>query len=395
MENNEEKYSFVKETVIDKKSRAKRLIFRFMGNALIIIVACFMTMFLYDRFISKSDKNNKNKETTVDIESTTPMIETHEKEDESKEETKDTLSEEDIAENQIVNSVITLTKYYEDNLEPTKFTGVILSKKKDFLVLTQYQNIDDAIQIYGEIGEESGLNVTVREIYEEYGMAMLSVDVSTLSSQILESVASAPISYNSNPAVASHFYFYGEINGAGLTLSLGDVLSLGEENYIADTIYNKYMIDTKLSGVNEGFIFDTGGSLMAMSDFGDSENSKITVIDLASIRTLINSVVNKGYFTYTGIVGYMVNDQIASLVGEELPDGMYVTEVLQDSPAYEAGIMVGDIIYKMNTSSISSLRDIRRCIDGLTKDTEITIYLYRKLGNRYNTYTAQATLIAK
>ena len=71
---------------------------------------------------------------------------------------------------------------------------------------------------------------------------------------------------------------------------------------------------------------------------------------------------------------------------------MYVTDVKEDSPAYEAGIMVGDIIYKINTSNIESLRDIRKLIDGQEAASEVDVYFYRRLGNRFNTYNTTVTL---
>ncbi len=389
MDNNDEKFSFVKETVIDKKSRIKKMLLRLAANAVLIVVACIVTMLLYDKFISNDDQVDDKKDinkadiTLVDKDETTTGTEAT---------TDETLSKEEQVKNQIRSSVMAFTKYSDQRIEPESFIGVVLSVSNQVIVITQYTNVQDASEIYTEIGAAQGLPVKIMNSYEELNLAFLSIDVERVADSDLSGLIATNISGNNNPTVASHMYYYGEVAGAGLTLTYGDVVSQGEENFIFDIVYNNYMVDTKVSGVKNGFIFDISGNLMAMSDIRDSENSKMTVLDVASLRIIINNVVNKGYFTYIGIVGYKVTDEIAALVGVQLPDGMYVTDVKEDSPAYEAGIMVGDIIYKINTSNIESLRDIRKLIDGQEAASEVDVYFYRRLGNRFNTYNTTVTL---
>ena len=129
-----------------------------------------------------------------------------------------------------------------------------------------------------------------------------------------------------------------------------------------------------------------------MSVLNENEAGKMNVIDLNGFKTELYSVINRGYATRLGIIGQKVTMEIENLVGEELPDGMYVTEVKMDSPAYKAGIMVGDIIYKINTTSVENLTDIRKYLDSKQKGDVVTVYLYRNMGTRYNTYTIPVEL---
>jgi C-terminal processing protease CtpA/Prc len=150
-----------------------------------------------------------------------------------------------------------------------------------------------------------------------------------------------------------------------------------------------------MSGVSEGFLFDDAGRLTAITVIDKEEDSKIQVLDLSNIKSRILGAAELELVISYGIKGQKVTADIEELVGKNLPDGMYVTYVEVDSPAYRAGIMVGDIIYRINTYTISDLYDVRIVIDSKKVGDVISTHLYRNMGTKYNTYTLPVELSHK
>lgn len=57
-----------------------------------------------------------------------------------------------------------------------------------------------------------------------------------------------------------------------------------------------------------------------------------------------------------GIAGTDVTTALSEL--EEIPIGVYVSEVAMDSPAIESGIQPGDIITSMSGQPVTNLKDV-------------------------------------
>ena len=152
------------------------------------------------------------------------------------------------------------------------------------------------------------------------------------------------------------------------------------------------MIDIRLSDIKDGFAFDDKGNLIAMGMVQEEETGKIAVIDLTGLRNDIYTGINNGYLIKVGIVSQQVTEEVRKLVGMDIPNGMFVTNVGEGTPAYYGGIMVGDVIYKIDDTNIEKYTDYRKYLNSKKKGDTITVYLYRRLGTRLNPYEIKVEL---
>lgn len=67
--------------------------------------------------------------------------------------------------------------------------------------------------------------------------------------------------------------------------------------------------------------------------------------------------VDEADSAYVGIAGHGVSGEMSSLYG--IPEGIYLTEVQDGSPAADAGLQKGDIITKFDGSSVTSMQDLK------------------------------------
>ena len=79
---------------------------------------------------------------------------------------------------------------------------------------------------------------------------------------------------------------------------------------------------------------------------------------------------------YLGIVGGTITSSQQEYYG--LPEGVYVSEVDEDGPAKDAGILAGDIITGINDIKISSMDDLSSQIKSYKAGTTVTI-TYKRL----------------
>ena len=79
---------------------------------------------------------------------------------------------------------------------------------------------------------------------------------------------------------------------------------------------------------------------------------------------------------YIGILGYSSYDYMY-FNGGDVPYGVYVDSVYDDSPAKEAGILEGDIITKFGDYTIETMTDLENALWYYAKGESVVVELKR------------------
>ena len=74
-----------------------------------------------------------------------------------------------------------------------------------------------------------------------------------------------------------------------------------------------------------------------------------------------------------------------------LPDGIYVTEVLPSSPAIAAGLKNGDIILKVEATEVQTVRQFYKAISEIGSGKSIRIVVNRETKGERKEQTIQLT----
>ena len=89
-------------------------------------------------------------------------------------------------------------------------------------------------------------------------------------------------------------------------------------------------------------------------------------IPISTAKPILEDLMNKKTRTetvseedsaYIGITGKAVSNEMSELYG--IPEGIYVTDVSEGSPAEDAGLKKGDIITKFDGSSVTSMSGLK------------------------------------
>ncbi|MBQ4474351.1 MAG: PDZ domain-containing protein, partial [Lachnospiraceae bacterium] len=93
---------------------------------------------------------------------------------------------------------------------------------------------------------------------------------------------------------------------------------------------------------------------------------------------------------YIGIVGENITDQIARAY--HMPMGIYVYSVTENGPAEQAGLVIGDIIFKVNDKTVSSMDELKEKVNSYRAGETVEVSYYRNIGGNYEENTVSITL---
>lgn len=138
-----------------------------------------------------------------------------------------------------------------------------------------------------------------------------------------------------------------------------------------------------------------------MDSFGRLELPLLGVITADRLEKLIANPPRRGQVDHSwlGITMQSLTPDIADFLAIEGPGGIIVNKVIPGSPADEAGLLVGDVIYSVNDQQIEVDRDeelaiFQRHISGLGVGSTIELAVVRPIEDRLDSLKLLAILKA-
>src|SRR5215468_3994519 len=146
--------------------------------------------------------------------------------------------------------------------------------------------------------------------------------------------------------------------GAGPRASWGVVSSLGEGRML-------HLDLTLYPGFSGGPLVDAQGRVVGINTSGASRHWQLAV-PAAAVNRVVDELVRRGRIprAYLGVSTQPVRlpDPIRRRLNLEQATGVIVVEVQRDSPAAEAGLLIGDVIVSLGGTSITEPADLRRVL---------------------------------
>lgn len=165
----------------------------------------------------------------------------------------------------------------------------------------------------------------------------------------------------------------------------------GTYNYgIISKKYNLSIIDANLTMINTnivssvskgGFLFDSNGNLLGIGTDKGSGSNTFNVVGISDIKRLIEKLSADIDIVLFGIYGEDITESIADKYG--VPNGVYITDVEFDSPAYKAGLQSGDIITAIDGDEIKNIDDIENILSSYKAGKTISVDIKRKNKDGY------------
>jgi len=177
----------------------------------------------------------------------------------------------------------------------------------------------------------------------------------------------------------------GVISGVGRGITAGSPFE-GSAERLDNVIQTDAAINPGNSG---GPLLNSAGQVVGVNTAVSSEGQSIGfAIPINTVAEAVNTFNTTGQFNrpFIGVEYRMISRQMAVL--NEIPEGAYIMDVVQASPAEKAGIAAEDIITKINGEKVTSNNDLAKIIGKKRVGDSITITLWRDGDER----TVQLTL---
>ena len=116
----------------------------------------------------------------------------------------------------------------------------------------------------------------------------------------------------------------------------------------------------------------------------------LCAIGITETKQLIEKLSAGGTKAYLGVQCTDVPSDIRSRM--DIPEGVYLSGVADDSPAMNAGLQKGDVIISMDDEEISYSTDLSRILLNNEAGSEISVTVMRPSGEGYTEMDLTVTL---
>ena len=256
-------------------------------------------------------------------------------------------------------------------------SGVIVDADNG-LILTNYHVIKDAYEIKVTLTDG-------RELQAEIIGRDADTDVAVIQVRG-ENLVQVPMADSSKLRVGDFVVAIGNPFGLGQTVTSGIVSALGRSGLGIESIEDFIQTDASINlGNSGGALVNLRGELVGINTaiYGAGNQGSIGIgfaipINMANdiMRQLIDyGEVKRGRL---GAQGQDLTPQLAQAFGIKRSSGFIVTQIEAGSPAYKAGLNVGDVIVAANGRPIRSTRDMHNLVGLQRLGQSIELSLYRK-----------------
>lgn len=391
-----ENYSFIKETIKEQPTDRKRLAGKFLTAAVcgVIFGACAAgTMALIvpkalERFGTAPDQKAVVTLTpSVKAEQVTPTPEATEQEKTSastawQNDLSDGMSQ--IAEEPRralvrISAAGEASDLLDDSfLEYGDEEGFVFLKNSEaFYILTVSDQMQEADKFTVTFSDGTVTDGILCKKDLRTGFFVIKVPFTSVDEETQEKIPAAPLVAADDMKQTESVIAIGSPSGDYDSLMGGTITSVTGTLKVADEEYG--MLTTDMVGSEEGggILLNSSGEVAGIIwNQEEDRTNVIRAVETAQLRPLLESMANGEDICYIGIMGATISSYQSENL--DVPRGVYVDAVDEDSPAMTAGIQNGDILHALDGQEVQSMEEYASVLQGLNKGTRTTVNVYRK-----------------
>jgi serine protease DegQ len=259
-------------------------------------------------------------------------------------------------------------------------SGVILSKNG--YIVTNHHVIEGADDIEVSINDGRTIKAQLIGTDPDTDIAVLKIN-----EQNLPNITLAPSDTNASTAtlqIGDIVLAIGNPFGVGKTVTMGIVSALGREDLGINTFENFIQTDAAINpGNSGGALVDSSGRLVGIntaifSRTGGSLGIGFAV-PVATVQAVFEELIENGRIArgFLGVSTQELSSEIREALAIKEPIGVLVSNVQANSPAAKAGLKPGDVITKINQTSMTKPRDLLNTIAKLRPGQKINLEMVR------------------
>ena len=261
-------------------------------------------------------------------------------------------------------------------------SGVIFDvNDENVLIVTNEHVVDGAAEVIVTLYDNKKVPASIVGVDSETDLAVIKINTEDIPDEISNEIVAAELGDSDNLRVGETAIAIGNPMGYNNTVTVGVISALNRELELPDKKLELVQTDAAINpGNSGGALVNIDGEVIGINTvkIADTQVEGIGfAIPINSAKPIINELVNKGSVSrpYLGILGKDIDENIAEMY--ELPIGVFVGEVVENSAADIAGLEKGDVIIEFEGEKIYSMEQLSELIKSKEIGDSVTIGVIR------------------
>ena len=259
------------------------------------------------------------------------------------------------------------------------YAGAVIAKTgSELLIFTYADAVRSADSIYITFSDGTRSTGTVKQIDEVLDMAVVSVAASDVSDAAREQTQVLALGNSYSVKQGDFVLGIGGPSGLVHSVSHGTITYIARNVQMTDCSGRIFYADLSSNSRTGTFLLNLAGEMIGWTteEFRAEESTERTVaISISDYKPVLEKMTNGVEAPYFGVRGQEVS---AAMREGGIPNGVYVTEAVAGSPAYDAGIQNGDIITVYNGEEIGSFEDLQTQIESSHSGAVVPVTVKRR-----------------
>ena len=286
-------------------------------------------------------------------------------------------------------------------------SGIIIGKTdEELLIVTNNHVVEDADHLRVLFIDEETCDAEIKGTDPSNDLAVIAVPLSSIKDSTNSQIKVATLGNSDNLKIGETAIAIGNALGYGQSVTTG-IISAANREFNDGVITGTFIqtdaainpgnsggalvnINGNVIGINSSKI---GGDTVEGMGFAIPISRAIPIIEQLMSRETLSKVDENEQGTI-GISGATVTSDVAAAYN--MPQGVYVAEILENGGAANSDLRVGDIITGINDQVISSMEELQKMLQYYKAGTEVTLNIQRQDGQgSYAPATVKVTLGTK
>lgn len=285
-------------------------------------------------------------------------------------------------------------------------SGIIVSRDNEYLyIATNNHVVDGAKTLTVTFANDATVSAEVKGTDPSIDLAVVKVALNNIESSTLDAIKMATLGVSDDLRVGEASIAIGNALGYGQSVTMGVISAVGREVTVSDssggTGYTAELIQTDAAinpGNSGGALLNARGEVIGINSvkYADTDVEGIGyAIPMSTAAPIIEELITKekvdsSNSSYLGIVGADVTSQISATYN--LPIGVSVVQVQENTAAEKYGIIPGDIITKFDGKEITSMDSLTSTLQYYAAGTTVEITVMRANNGQYQEQVIEVVL---
>lgn len=270
-------------------------------------------------------------------------------------------------------------------------SGIIIGEDDErLLIVTNNHVVEDCESLTIGFCDDSDVDAQLVGTNPGNDLAVVSVNKSDMDQSTLDAIKIANLGDSDSIRVGEPAMAIGNALGYGQSVTVGYISALDREVTVSNGTISMIQTDAAINeGNSGGALFNLKGEVIGINsakatNYNNNVEGMGYAIPITDALPIVQSIIegkqqNQSIASGSAYMGIQGKDLSAYDISSfNMPEGVYIIAVMENGPAYEAGIQSGDIITALDGKEMTSMMEIKELISGMQPGDTVQVTVARR-----------------